>query len=124
TNPILRPLETIECRDALVSFDEKTNQWREARWPDATVIVGNPPFLGGKSMKRAMGEDATEVIREVYSGRLTAFSDLVCYWFEKSRAMIAEGIVHRSGFVSTKAIAKNVNLPVLQKLAEDANIYD
>lgn len=123
-NPILRPLDTIECRDALVSFDEETNEWQEARWPDATVIVGNPPFLGGKSMKRTMGENATEVIRNVYSGRLTAFSDLVCYWFEKSRAMIAEGLARRSGFVSTKAIAKNVNLPVLQRLANDANIYD
>ncbi|GFZ84141.1 MULTISPECIES: class I SAM-dependent DNA methyltransferase [Sphingobium] len=123
-NPILRPLDTIECRDALVFFDEGRNEWQEARWPIATVIVGNPPFLGGKSMKRTMGEDATRVIRDVYSGRISAFSDLVCYWFEKSRSMLAEGIVSRSGFVSTKAIAKNVNLPVLQKLAEDANIYE
>lgn len=123
-NPILRPLETIECRDALVLYDEANEVWREARWPDADVIVGNPPFLGGKSMKRTLGDEATEVLRRVYAGRLTPFSDLVCYWFEKARAMVAAGTTRRGGFVSTKAIAKNVNLPVLQKLAADARIYD
>jgi hypothetical protein len=123
-NPILRPLDTIECRDALVVYDETQEEWREASWPDADVIIGNPPFLGGKSMKRTLGDEATEIIRQVYAGRLTPFSDLVCYWFEKSRALVAGGHVRRSGFVSTKAIAKNVNLPVLQRLAADARIYN
>ena len=123
-NPILRPLDTIECRDALVHYDEAEEKWREASWPEADAVIGNPPFLGGKSMKRTLGESATQVVRSVYAGRLTAFSDLVCYWFEKARAMIAARKVLRAGFVSTKAIAKNMNLPVLQKLASDAAIYD
>ena len=123
-DPILRPLETIECRDAIIQFDQDRQVWVEAAWPEADVIVGNPPFLGGKSMKRTLGEDTTEVIRHVYAGRLTAFSDLVCYWFEKTRAMIAAGRVRRSGLVATKAIAKNVNLPVLVRLSEDARIYN
>ncbi|MBB5710600.1 type IIL restriction-modification enzyme MmeI [Sphingomonas xinjiangensis] len=38
--------------------------------------------------------------------------------------MIAAGQARRSGFVSTKAIAKNVNLPVLQRLSADARIYN
>lgn len=123
-NPILRNLDTIECRDALVHYEDAQQGWQEAVWPDADVVVGNPPFLGGKSMKRTLGDVATDVLRRVYHGRITPFSDLVCYWFEKSRAMIADGRLRRSGFVSTKAIAKNVNLPVLQKLAVDAQIYD
>ncbi|TAY05793.1 class I SAM-dependent DNA methyltransferase (plasmid) [Rhizobium leguminosarum] len=123
-NPILRPLETIECRDALISYNETQEVWEEAQWPEADAVIGNPPFLGGKSMKRTLGEDVTNQIRTVYAGRLAPFSDLVCYWFEKSRAMIAAGRARRSGFVSTKAIAKNVNLPVLQKLSSDAQIYD
>lgn len=123
-NPILRPLNTIACQNALVVFDEASQSWVEADWPDADAIIGNPPFLGGKSMKRTLGEDDTEIIRTVYAGRLTAFSDLVCYWFEKARAMIEAGRARRGGFVSTKAIAKNVNLPVLKKLAGDATIYD
>ncbi len=38
--PILDPLETIECRDAIV-----TPEGGEPEWPEADVIIGNPPFL-------------------------------------------------------------------------------
>jgi hypothetical protein len=123
-NPILRPLDTIECRNALVRYDEAKDEWVEADWPEADAVIGNPPFLGGKSMKRTLGGDDTEVLRKVYGKRLSAFSDLVCYWFEKSRSMVAAGSLLRGGFVSTKAIAKNVNLPVLKNLAADSTIYD
>ena len=39
--PILKPLNNIECRDAILNADRG-----EATWPAADVIVGNPPFLG------------------------------------------------------------------------------
>ncbi|WP_066652110.1 MULTISPECIES: class I SAM-dependent DNA methyltransferase [Sphingomonas] len=117
-NPILRNLETIECRDAVVNLDGS-----EAEWPDADAIIGNPPFLGGKSMKRTLGEDSTEQIRAAYGHRLAAFSDLVCYWIEKARGLIAEGRTQRCGFVATKGIAKNANLPVMHRLTEDAQIF-
>ncbi|MBV5276797.1 class I SAM-dependent DNA methyltransferase, partial [bacterium] len=38
-NPILKPLNTIEQRDAIVNQDGT-----EPEWPTADVIVGNPPF--------------------------------------------------------------------------------
>jgi hypothetical protein len=123
-NPILRALDTIECRDAIVDVDQETGEVREAGWPPAEAIVGNPPFLGGKSMRGTLGEEITERIRRVYTGRLAPFSDLVCYWFEKCRSMIAARNARRCGLVATKAIAKNVNLPVLVRLSADARIFD
>ena len=56
--------------------------------------MGNPPFLGGKLMRRrARGRDAcveTSVFA-VYAGRVPAEADLVCYWFAKAwEAMRAE----------------------------------
>ncbi|MER9420360.1 class I SAM-dependent DNA methyltransferase [Mesorhizobium sp. M0306] len=123
-DPILRPLETIECRDALVDYDAEADNWVESVWPTVDVIVGNPPFLGGKSMRRNLGDETTKTIRRIYSGRIAPFSDLVCYWFEKSRAMIAEGRLRRCGLVATKAIAKNANLPVLIRLSADTRIFN
>jgi hypothetical protein len=126
-NPILKPLDNIECRDALITWTDRedgTGQWIEADWPDVDVIVGNPPFLGGKSMKRKLGEDATETLRHVYAGKLAPFSDLVCYWFEKCREKLEAHKVRRCGLVATKAIAKNVNLPVLVRLNDSAQIYN
>lgn len=42
-NPILRTLENIENRDAVLALDGT-----RAEWPSADVVVGNPPFLGNK----------------------------------------------------------------------------
>ena len=48
-DPILRKLEAIECRDALVTVEDD-GSFIEAKWPAAEFIVGNPPFLGAKWM--------------------------------------------------------------------------
>jgi hypothetical protein len=50
-NPILRKLDTIENRDAVLSEDGG-----RAEWPKADVVVGKPPFLGNKKMIRDLGE--------------------------------------------------------------------
>jgi hypothetical protein len=124
-NPILRPLQTIECRDALLNADGS-----EAEWPEADAIIGNPPFLGAKLMKsrlhddRAKAIEATEAIRSVFSDRLPGFTDLVCYWFEKARAQIVAGKSQRAGLVATKAIAKNTNLPVMRRIESDLHFFN
>lgn len=51
-NPILRPLDTIECRDAVLNEDGS-----RARWPEADVVIGNPPFLGDKKMQSVLGRE-------------------------------------------------------------------
>ena len=50
-DPILKPLDHIENRDALLDLTDPTKP-REAEWPDAEFIVGNPPFLGDKLLRR------------------------------------------------------------------------
>ncbi|OAN78208.1 DNA methyltransferase [Sulfitobacter sp. EhC04] len=118
-NPILRSLKTIENRDAIVNSDGT-----EANWPSVDVIVGNPPFLGAKLMKGSLGVAATETIRNAFVGRLPGFTDLVCYWFEKAREMIANGHASRAGLVATNSISKNSNLPVMRRISSDAFIFE
>lgn len=118
-NPILRPLDTIECRDAILNADGT-----EANWPEADAIIGNPPFLGAKLMKRALGPAETDRIRFAFQGRLPGFTDLVCYWFERARKEICAGRAKRAGFVATNSIAKNTNLPVLRRIADDLVIFE
>ncbi|HRZ22474.1 MAG TPA: class I SAM-dependent DNA methyltransferase, partial [Candidatus Contendobacter sp.] len=95
--PILKPLQHIECRDALLVTDEfppcqggvarrdggvdtpdesnhpgatrhpslskEGNSAREAPWPAADAIVGNPPFLGDKKQLAELGEDYVATLR-------------------------------------------------------------
>ncbi|MBZ9889861.1 N-6 DNA methylase [Mesorhizobium sp. BR1-1-3] len=122
-NPVLKPLETIECRDALLTHGAD-GSWTEAEWPRANAIIGNPPFLGAKSMKRSLGVEETERIRAIFADRLPGFTDLVCYWFEKARAAIIEGRTELAGLVATNSIAKNTNLPVMRRITGDLTIVD
>jgi hypothetical protein len=117
-NPILKPLDTIECRDAIINEDGTA-----ANWPPADVIIGNPPYLGAKLMKRRLGVPMTEAIRRIYQGRLPGFTDLICYWFENSRQLIQSGVVARAGLVATNSIRKNTNLPVMHRIAKTTRIY-
>ena len=70
--PVLRKLDSIECRDALLTPDGKGG-FVEAQWPDADFIVGNPPFLGGKLLaarpRRQNGGDAVSRLRRPRSRR-------------------------------------------------------
>lgn len=43
SDPVLRTLDTIACRDAVLAEDGMP-----ASWPEADAIVGNPPFLGDR----------------------------------------------------------------------------
>jgi len=52
--PILKPLDTIRHMDAILAYDE-AGRPAEPEWPQADVIVGNPPFLGDKKMRRSWG---------------------------------------------------------------------
>jgi hypothetical protein len=117
--PILKPITTIECRNAIINEDGSA-----ATWPIADVIVGNPPYLGAKLMKRRLGAEKTNAIRKLYEGRLPGFTDLVCYWFENARVMIEAGVVARAGLVATNSIRKNTNLPVLHRISNTTRIFE
>lgn len=118
-NPVLRSLNTIQNCNAIIDSSGKATVW-----PDADAIVGNPPYLGAKLMKRKLGVSETEGIRALYADRLPGFTDLVCYWFENAREMILAGRAKRAGLVATNSIRKNANLPVMKRIVESTRIFD
>jgi len=152
--PILKPLSTIECRDALLtmnefppcqggvarrdggvsdesnhpgasrhpSFAKEGNFVQEAAWPTATVIVGNPPFLGDKKQLAILGDAYMAALRQVYQGRVPGGADLVCYWFEKARAQIEAGQAQRAGLVATNSIRGGQNRKILERIRETTTI--
>jgi type II restriction/modification system DNA methylase subunit YeeA len=119
SNPVLQVLDTIECRDAVLTPDGKI-----AEWPKADVIVGNPPFLGGKLLRRVLGDDYLDALFDAFSGRVSAEADLVCYWFELARAQMDDGKVQRAGLVATNSIRGGVNREVLARIGEAATIFE
>ena len=115
--PILKPLNSIECRDALLDGGQ------EAGWPAAEAIVGNPPFLGGSKLLRELGDEYTARMRQIYAGRVPGGADLVCYWFEKARAQMEAGQAQRAGLVATNSIRGGSNRKVLERIQETSTIF-
>lgn len=124
TNPVLEPLDHIECRDALLAFDPARAAPAEAAWPQANVVIGNPPFLGDKKMRSELGDVYTEALRKVFAGRVPGGADLVTYWFEKARAQIENTGLVASGFVSTQSIRAGANRAVLKRIVETTHIFE
>ena len=119
SDPILKPLETIECRDAIL-----TAEGGEPEWPEADVVIGNPPFLGGKLLNAHLGEDYVSRIFSVYEDRVPAEADLVCYWFVKAGEQVGRGGTKRVGLVSTNSIRGGANRRALQAAIEGRRIFD
>jgi type II restriction/modification system DNA methylase subunit YeeA len=87
------------------------------------VIIGNPPFLGDKKMRSELGDKYVNELRKLYGDRIPGQSDLVCYWFEKARAMIERGEVKRAGLLATQGIRGGANRTVLERIKEMGDIF-
>ena len=120
--PILGQIEQIECRDAILAEDAEGNPI-PAEWPAAEFIVGNPPFLGGKLIRKAVGDEKIERMREVWHPLISGNSDLCTYWHEQARRQVADGKTRRAGLLATTSITQQVNLPVLERIAESGAIF-
>ena len=154
TNPVLEPLEQIECRDALLQFlppplgegrgggtpaqpatappltptlspeGRGSQPASEAPWPRASVVIGNPPFIGGSKKRGELGADYFDALNAVYGATVPAAADFVCYWFEKARAALSNKALTAAGFVATNSIRGGKNRAVLDAIVRDSRIFD
>ena len=104
-DPILEPLQTIQCRDAilewedddgnpLAAYEDGAHCRGPALWPPTDFIIGNPPFLGFARFREfGLPDEYIEAMHAAYG--LPQKSDLCCYWFERSRMVIES--VQRAG---------------------------
>jgi type II restriction/modification system DNA methylase subunit YeeA len=120
--PILGPMTNIVEMDAILSRDED-GIVHEPEWPEADVIVGNPPFLGGKRLRAELQDEYVDDLFALYRGRVPREADLVCYWFEKAREQVEQGKVERVGLLATQAIRGGANRRVLQRIKQSGDIF-
>jgi hypothetical protein len=85
---------------------------REAPWPKVEFIIGNPPFIGNKRMRTALGDGYADALRAAYPGT-PASVDLVMYWWHKAAEQVRTGVTRRFGFVSTSSIVQGFNQSVV-----------
>ena len=118
-DPILKPLDTIECRDAILKPDST-----EPEWPAADVVIGNPPFLGNRKLRSELGSDYVDSLQSAYAESVRGIPDLVCYWFAKAGRLCRAKEIARAGLVATNSIRGGTNRGVLDRILEDSTIFD
>ncbi|HZB87498.1 MAG TPA: DNA methyltransferase, partial [Terracidiphilus sp.] len=122
TEPILRKLDNIQHRDAILAHDANGTPVEPA-WPEADFIIGNPPFLGDKKMRGELGDKYVDELRSLYDSRVPGGADLVTFWFERARAQIEAGYAKRAGLLATNSITQVGNRPVLKRILEAGGIF-
>jgi hypothetical protein len=150
--PVLQDFHNIECRDAMLAWDDielvrdekgkPVTRWdgetykrnavtgemvpdekgqvaveryvkpKKAEWPKADFIVGNPPFMGNKRMRMALGDSYVEALREAHDDVPDA-ADLVMYWWNKAATVVREGEARRLGLITTNSITQTQNRRVV-----------
>ena len=94
---------------------------RPARWPEATFIVGNPPFIGNKRMRAVLGDPYVDALRAVYP-EVPASADYVMYWWAKAARLVrrstSETVERRFGLITTNSITQVFNRRVVERELE------
>ena len=122
-DPILRAMEgNFQCRDAILDLSDPANP-KDPDWPKVDFVVGNPPFLGGNRIRQELGDAYVDALFRQYAGRVPAFADLCCYWFEKARAHIEKGGCKRAGLLATQGIRGGANREVLKRIRKTGDIF-
>ncbi len=74
-------------------------------WPATDYIVGNPPFIGGKDIRAALGDEVTKALWRVHP-HINDSADFVMYWWDHAAEIVAHGKAQRFGFVTTNSITQ------------------
>ncbi len=91
------PLENLDdnilCADALF-----------CEWPEASIIIGNPPFQSKNKMQEEFGPAYLQKVRSQYPD-VPGHADYCVYWFRRAHDELPEN--GRAGLVGTNTIRQN-----------------
>ncbi len=151
--PLLQDAHNIECRDAVLAWDDveyvrdqqgvPVTHWdgrtlkahpitgeqvpdekarvplehyvnpRQALWPQADFVVGNPPFIGAKYLRLALGDGYTEALWRALP-EVPESADYVMHWWYLAANLTRAEKIRRFGFITTNSLRQTFNRRVVQ----------
>lgn len=86
---------------------------RPAEWPAADYIVGNPPFMGARTIRPALDDGYLDSLRGAYPD-IPENADFVMYWWQKSAELVRASKVRRFGLITTNSLRQSFNRQVTE----------
>ncbi|MCA6059157.1 class I SAM-dependent DNA methyltransferase [Thalassolituus sp. ST750PaO-4] len=93
---------------------------RKAEWPQADYIVGNPPFIGASTMRRALGDGYVDAVRNTWK-EVPESADFVMHWWHIAAETVRAGTAKQFGFITTNSIKQTFNRRVVQAQLDAKN---
>jgi hypothetical protein len=134
--PILRAFKNInfgrrEGYDAVLTWDgypvpqvvekdgvrvETYPNPRRPEWPEADFIVGNPPFIGGATLRSRMAPGYAEALWKAHP-QMNESADFVMYWWDRAAEILRrkKSPLRRFGFVTTNSISQVFQRRVMER---------
>ena len=104
--------EPVPDKNAQIPRERYQNP-RQAEWPRADYIVGNPPFIGAAAMRQALGDGYTEALRAAWP-EVPESADFVMFWWHHAAGLTRHGATKRFGFITTNSLKQTFNRRVLE----------
>ncbi len=115
--------QDIPDEEARIAVYEYTDV-KQAKWPEADFIVGNPPFIGGKDIRAELGDGYVKALRKAYD-LVPDSADFVMYWWQRAAELARAGKIRRFGFITTNSLPQVFNRKVVAQnlsAASDAKL--
>ncbi len=104
--------EQVPDDTARVQVERYVNP-RPAEWPKADFVVGNPPFIGNKRMRIALGHGYVETLRDAWPD-VPETSDFVMYWWHKAAMLTRDSQLRAFGLITTNSLRQTFNRQVTE----------
>lgn len=84
-------------------------------WPEADFIIGNPPFIGGKDLRKKLDGDYAETLWKA-NPRVPKSADFVMQWWDRAAHILVakNSPLRRFGFVTTNSITQTFSRRVIE----------
>ena len=133
--PILKAFGNIQQKDAVLTWDgypelqfemkdgvavQVYPNARRPDWPAAEFIVGNPPFIGGATLRSRLEPGKAEAVWRAHP-QMNESADFVMYWWDRAAETLTrkKTSLRRFGFVTTNSITQIFQRRVIERhLAE------
>jgi hypothetical protein len=79
---------------------------RKAEWPAADFVVGNPPFIGSKLMRSALGDGYVDALQAAFPDVPEA-TDFVMRWWHVAATLARAGDIRRFGLITTNSLRQS-----------------
>ncbi|NLB13274.1 MAG: class I SAM-dependent DNA methyltransferase, partial [Gammaproteobacteria bacterium] len=86
---------------------------RKAEWPEADFVVGNPPYIGARRIRLALGDGYLDALRATYPD-VPEHADLVMYWWARAAELAGKGGIERFGYITSNSIRQTFSRKVIE----------